>query len=637
MTGVLLQAFVFLLAAVVAVPLAKRLGLGSVLGYLLAGVVIGPLLGLVGTEQSVTLQHYAEFGVVMMLFLVGLELEPAMLWRMRARLLGLGGLQVGLTTGAFTGIGMWLGLGWRTALAVGLLLSLSSTAIVLQTFHEKGLSRSEGARGAFSVLLFQDIAVIPMLALIPLLALPELQAETSAAYGEAEHAGLSLVEGLGGWAYALVVVTAIAVVVVAGHFLSRPLFHFIAASGLREAFTAAALMLVIGIAVLMSVVGLSPALGTFLAGVVLAQSEFRHELEATIEPFKGLLLGLFFITVGAAVQFPVLLENAPLVLALTGTVIAVKVLLLFALAFLFRLRRAEGWLFALSLAQAGEFGFVLISYASQNSVLPPQMTSVLSLVVALSMFFTPLLFIAFERLVLPRYADNDSQRESDSIDERGKALIAGSGRFGQVVNRLLRANGVPTVVLDRAPQQIENMREVDIKSYYGDATRPELLEAAGIEEAVLFVLAIDDREQAVALTRHLKQAHPHLKVLARAFDRGHEYMLREAGADRVIVETYYSALETGKQALRALGMHPFRSEQLARTFDRADREGRDALYEAWLEKDEGERYGRSFRRLFIELEESLRVSMQESKDSGARGDRAWKAPPPGYTDDLEEH
>jgi CPA2 family monovalent cation:H+ antiporter-2/glutathione-regulated potassium-efflux system ancillary protein KefC len=247
-----------------------------------------------------------------------------------------------------------------------------------------------------------------------------------------------------------------------------------------------------------------------------------------------------------------------------------------------------------------------------------------------------LLFIAFERLVLPRYADNDSQRESDSIDERGKVLIAGSGRFGQVVNRLLRANGVPTVVLDRAPQQIENMREVDIKSYYGDATRPELLEAAGIDEAVLFVLAIDDREQAVALTRHLKHAHPHLQVLARAFDRGHEYMLREAGADRVIVETYYSALETGKQALRALGVHPFRSEQLARTFDRADRAGRDALYEAWLEKDEGERYGRSFRRLFIELEESLRASMQESKESPGRGERAWKAPPPGYTDDLEE-
>ena len=426
--------------------------------------------------------------------------------------------------------------------------------------------------------------------------------------------------------YALVVVAAISAVIVAGHFLSRPLFHFIAATGLREAFTAAALMLVIGIAVLMSLVGLSPALGTFLAGVVLANSEFRHELESTIEPFKGLLLGLFFITVGAGVQFSILADSPALVLALTAAVIGVKAALLFPLAFAFRLRGAEGWLFTLSLAQAGEFGFVLISYAAQNSVLAPALLPVLSLVVALSMFLTPLLFIAFDRIVLPRYAANATQRDSDRIEEPCKVLIAGSGRFGQIVNRLLRASGIATVVLDRSPQQIANMREVGIKSFFGDATQPELLEAAGIADARLCVVAIDDRDQALALTRHLKHKHPAVRVLARGYDRGHEYLLREAGADWVVGETYCSALETGRQALYALDLPRERADRLTAAFADLEREGRDALYAAWLEKGEGERYGRGFTSLFIELEESLRASLQ----AGLEGDAAaaQSGPPP---------
>lgn len=614
MTEILLQAFIFLLAAVIAVPVAKRLGLGSVLGYLLAGVVIGPLLGVVGTQESVTLQHYAEFGVVMMLFLVGLELEPALLWRMRMRLLGLGGLQVALTAAAFTFIAMQFGLVLRNAIAVGLLLSLSSTAIVLQTFQEKGLTRTDGGRGAFSVLLFQDIAVIPMLALIPLLALPELVSEAAGAHANDGHHGLSLVEGLSGWSYALVVIGAIATVIIAGHYLSRPLFRFIADANLREAFTAAALMLVIGIAVLMSLVGLSPALGTFLAGVVLANSEFRHQLEATIEPFKGLLLGLFFITVGASVRFPVLVDNAALVMALTATVIVVKLLILFLLALVFRLRRADGWLFTLSLAQAGEFGFVLISYATQNSVLPGEQVPILSLVVALSMFLTPLLFIAFDRFVLPRYADNDSQRDADTIEEQGVAIIAGTGRFGQIVNRLLRANGFSTVVLDRTPAQVENMRQINVKAYYGDATSPELLHAAGVDEAALFVVAIDDPEQSLQLVHHLKHDHPRLKILARAYDRGHLYALREAGVDLAISETYHSALQLGKAALSALGCDPQESDKRAAAFDRAEDRGREALYEKWLQKSDGERFGRDFRSLFIELEEALHELMQGDGD-----------------------
>jgi Kef-type K+ transport system membrane component KefB/NAD(P)H-dependent FMN reductase len=615
-------------------PWPSALGLGSVLGYLVAGVVIGPVLGLVGSEESVTIQHYAEFGVVMMLFLVGLELEPAMLWRMRSRLLGLGGCRWASPPGCSPhrlagGAGLAHGAGG------GLLLSLSSTAIVLQTFQEKGLSKAEGGRSAFSVLLFQDIAVIPMLALIP--SWPCRNCGPGAAMGDDGHHELSLVAGLSGWLYALVVLA----LSLHGD-CRRPLpiaaaFSGIANTGLREAFTASALMLVIGIALLMSLVGLSPALGTFLAGVVLANSEFRHELETDIEPFKGLLLGLFFITVGAGVQFSVLADNLGLVLSLTLGVIAAKAFILFVLALLFRIRRADGWLFTLSLAQAGEFGFVLISYASQNSVLPPALVPVLSLVVALSMFLTPLLFIAFEQLVLPRYAANETARESDAIDDAGTVIIAGIGRFGQIVNRMLRANDIPTVVLDRTPQQIDNMREVKIKSYYGDATRPDLLHAAGIEDAALFVVAIDDQEQAIALTRYLKHAHPNLKVLARAYDRGHLYALREAGADWVVSETYHSALQLGKHALRALQYHPFRAEKLTAAFDRAEDEGRDALYAQWLKKDDGERFGRGFRSLYIELEEALAGLMVHDRDDAhERGERGWMPPPRGYTREIGE-
>ncbi|MGF1806016.1 monovalent cation:proton antiporter-2 (CPA2) family protein, partial [Aliivibrio sifiae] len=332
MTGYFLQAFIYLFAAVIAVPIAKRLGLGSVLGYLIAGVVIGPIIGLVG-EETTTIQHFAEFGVVMMLFLVGLELEPKMLWGMRHRLMGLGGLQVGGTTAAVMGIALFFGQPWTIALTIGLIFALSSTAIVLQTFNEKGLARTEGGQNAFSVLLFQDIAVIPMLAFIPLLALPELieKAQLAAASAAEHHDEISLVVGLPGWAYGMVILASIAIVVVGGHYLSRPLFRFVASSGLREIFTATALMLVIGIAALMSLVGLSPALGTFLAGVVLANSEFRHELESNIDPFKGLLLGLFFITVGAGIDFGILFDDFFTIIALTIGVMALKAAILYLL------------------------------------------------------------------------------------------------------------------------------------------------------------------------------------------------------------------------------------------------------------------------------------------------------------------
>lgn len=607
MTLYFVQAFIYLLAAVIAVPLAKRFGLGSVLGYLVAGVAIGPMLGLVGQETT-TIQHFAEFGVVMMLFLVGIELDPRALWAMRVRLVGLGGLQVVLTVAAGMGLALWLGLPWQTALAVGLIFALSSTAIVLQTLNEKGLTKTEGGRSAFAVLLFQDIAVIPMLALIPLLALSGF----TDAGGANQGSSLSLVDDLSGWSYTLAVVAAIAMVIVGGYYLSRPLFRYVVRSGMREIFTATALMLVIGIAALMSLVNLSPALGAFLAGVVLANSEFRHELEATIEPFKGLLLGLFFITVGAGINFEVLAAEWSTVLGLGLAVIAVKGLILLGLALLFRIRGSNGWLFTLGLAQAGEFGFVLLTYSAQNQVIASDTFQILSLVVAFSMFLTPALFIFYDRVVLPRYRNaRNTEREADTIDEQAPVIVAGVGRFGQIVCRLLRANNIPIVVLDLEIEQIENVRRINIKSYFGDASRPDLLETAGIEDARLLVVAIDDQERALRMVRHVKHYHPGVWVLARAFDRGHAYQLREAGADDVVSETYHSALELGGHALTALGVHPLRAKQMTWAFVESEAAHEAELYEAWKEIEGGINFSPRYSELFMKLEESLSTAMNQ--------------------------
>ncbi|PHX04388.1 monovalent cation:proton antiporter-2 (CPA2) family protein [Vibrio splendidus] len=638
MTGYFLQAFIYLLAAVIAVPIAKRLGLGSVLGYLIAGVVIGPIIGLVG-EETTTIQHFAEFGVVMMLFLVGLELEPKMLWAMRNRLMGLGGLQVGGTTAIVMGIALFFGQPWTIALTIGLIFALSSTAIVLQTFNEKGLSKTEGGKNAFSVLLFQDIAVIPMLAFIPLLALPELieAAQSAVASASDHHEELSLVAGLPGWAYGLVITASIAIVVVGGHFLSRPLFRFVASSGLREIFTATALMLVIGIAALMSLVGLSPALGTFLAGVVLANSEFRHELESNIDPFKGLLLGLFFITVGAGINFDVLFNDFGLIIGLTLGVMLLKALVLFTLALIFKIKNSDRWLFTLSLAQAGEFGFVLLSFSAQNHVLPAGIVQTLSLVVALSMFLTPGLFILFDKVILPRYEQKSNDREEDTIEEKGTVIIAGIGRFGQIVNRLLVSNDVNTVVLDHQANQVDLLRSINIKSYFGDATRHDLLHTAGIEEATMLVVAIDNQDSSVELVKYVKHTYPKVKILARAFDRGHSYRLREAGADFVESETYHSALEMGAQALRSLGHHPFFVEQQKSTYQRVESRKSEKLYQAWSEAEENPRYDNNYRQIFIHLEDAMKEDMKKDRsDKHSRSERGWTPPPKGYADGFEE-
>ncbi|ATQ68079.1 MULTISPECIES: cation:proton antiporter domain-containing protein [Methylosinus] len=618
MDGLFFQSFVYLCAGVTAVPLAKRFGLGSVLGYLVAGVVIGPLIGIVGAETQ-KLQEFAEFGVVMMLFLVGLELEPRQLWAMRDRLLGLGGLQFVATALAVCGLAFAAGTGAPAALAIGLMAAGSCTAIVLQTLSEKGLLESDGGKASFAVLLLQDIAVIPTLALLPLLAGPGAHA----ASGETAEHVTSLVHGLPGWAAGAVTLAAIALVVIGGHFLTRPLFRFIASAQLREMFTATALLLVIGIALLMTLVGLSPALGAFLAGVVLADSEYRHELESDIEPFKSLLLGLFFITVGAGIDFSLLIEHAPLVLGLTAALIFVKAAVLYSIGGAFRLRGADRWLFTLGLAQASEFAFVLLAFAAQNAILPDAVAKLLLLVAALSMLATPLLFILFDRVILPR-TTKEQARAADAIDARGVAIIAGIGRFGQIVNRMLRSNGYETVALDLGAATVDAAARFGVKAFFGDAARPDLLEAAGLMEARLLVVAIDDRERALTIVRYAKRVRPDIHIVARAYDRLHVYDLYSAGCDDIIRETFDGAVRAGRSALEALGVHPYEAEKIVKTFVKGDRRSLRKLAEAHdpnLAPQENAAYIALAKQAREEEEEMMSVSRQPGK--GAT-DRAWR-------------
>jgi CPA2 family monovalent cation:H+ antiporter-2/glutathione-regulated potassium-efflux system protein KefB len=523
------------------------------------------VLGLVG-EEGQDVMHFAEFGVVIMLFVVGLELEPALLWRLRAPILGLGGLQVVVTTAAVSGLGLAVGLAWQPALAIGMTLALSSTAIVLQSLNEKGLLKTAGGQSSFAVLLFQDIAVIPMLALFPLLATGH-----GLAHGDGAHTATTFVSGLPPWAQTMAVLGAVAAIVVAGRYLLRPIFRAIAATRLREIFTAASLLLVIGIALLMTEVGLSPALGTFLAGVVLANSEYRHELESDIDPFKGLLLGLFFIAVGASIDFALILRQPLAIVSLVVGIMVVKFAILFALARLFRLSLDQSLLFAFALPQVGEFAFVLFSFANQEGVLAPSLTSPLVAAVALSMALTPLLLIVNERLIQPHFGTKQSEeRPADAIDEQTPVIIAGFGDFGATVGRLLRANGVPTTVLEIDSDRVDLLRRLGLKVYYGDATRHDLLEIAGAGQAKLLVLALDNPDTTLGLVHTVRKHFPHLTILARAFEWEDAHNLLEQGVIHVYREALDTSLRMGEDALHLLGFRAYQAHRAAQKFRRHD-------------------------------------------------------------------
>lgn len=592
--GFLAQAFVYLGAAVVSVPVAKRLGLGSVLGYLLAGVIIGPFaLGLVG-EEGEDVMHFAEFGVVMMLFLIGLELRPAVLWKMRMPILGMGGGQVLATGSLFTGIGILAGLEWQVALAVGFILALSSTAIALQTLNERSMLNTEAGQSGFAVLLFQDIAVIPMLALLPLLA------QDSGGGFEMDLSQTALVIGV------------IAAIILGGRFLLRPVFRFIARTNLREIFTAAALLLVIGVALAMQAIGLSAALGTFLAGVVLAESEYRHELESDIEPFKGLLLGVFFIAVGASIDFGLLTEETITVLAITAGLVLLKLALLLPLARIFRLRPCSGYTFAFLLAQGGEFAFVLLAYATEQNVVDDELASLLILAVTLSMLLTPVLLLIDTWLIQPRFRKQGHEREADTIDDgETPVIVAGYGRFGQVVSRLLHANGFATTLLDHDDSQIELVRQFGYKVYYGDATRMDLLDAAGAAEARLLVIAIDNPEQVVSMVDQVKKHFPHLRILARARNRSHAYQLLNRDVDVVQRETFEAAIAMGESALRLLGFRNFRAHRSALLFRHHDVETLHEMRAMW-DEDQG-RYIDEAPHKAAERREQLQALIQQDQ------------------------
>ncbi|HEX6766636.1 MAG TPA: glutathione-regulated potassium-efflux system protein KefC [Polyangiaceae bacterium] len=558
---------VYLAAAVVCVPIASRFRLGSVLGYLAAGCLIGPFgLGLV--EDPHATMRLAEIGVVLMLFVIGLELDPAHLWKMRRAVFGGGALQL-VASALPLGIGAFaLGLSWQGALVAGLALGLSSTAVSMQTMGERNLLTTPTGRTAFAILLFQDIAAIPLLAVVPLLA-----ARPSA---DAEPGGF----------LALKAFVAITAVVVIGRFLTRPVLRALARTGLREVFSAFTLLLVLGIAALMEGAGISMALGAFLAGVLLAGSEYRHALETDIQPFRGLLMGLFFIAVGMSIDFGLLVRKPLFVALLVLGFQALKVLALRVVANPLEVTPRQRWLFAALLAQGGEFAFVVFGVAHTASLLPGDWDALLTLAVALSMALTPVLLILHDR-VFARVA-RSPEREDDVIEDvHARVIIAGFGRFGQIVGRLLFASGIKATVLDHDPDQIELLKRFDFRIYYGDATRLDLLHAAGADQAKLLVCAIDDEEASLRLVDAVLEHFPHLAIVARARNIAHWQKLRSRGIRVVERETFESAIVVGRRALELLGVRPYEARERADTFRRHNLRTLEEILPVW--GDEAER------------------------------------------------
>jgi monovalent cation:proton antiporter-2 (CPA2) family protein len=606
----LAQAFVYLLASVVSVPMAKRLGLGSVLGYLLAGAVIGPwVLGFVGSEGG-DVMHFAEFGVVMMMFVIGLELKPSLLWRLRGPIIGMGGAQVAATAALVTVASLALRFPWQQSLAMGLILAMSSTAIVLQSLAERGQLKSEAGKSAFAVLLFQDIAVIPILATLPLLAMQgaAMPLEHGAVHRE-------------GWQQALLTLGAVAVIIAGGRYLVKPLFRYIAGTKLREIFTVTALMLVVGIALLMQSVGLSPALGTFLAGVVLADSEYRHELESDIEPFKGLLLGIFFIAVGAGLDFGLVFAEPAMIFAGVAGLFALKMLVLFVLARVAKLPAQDTSLFTLALSQGGEFCFVLLSFALNGNVLPMTITKPLTAIVALSMSATPLLLLLHEKVLLPRLVKKTAPREMDEIpDEETPVIIAGFGRFGIMIGRMMRSAGIKATVLDLDSDQVDFLRRIGINLFYGDASRLDLLQAAGASRARLLVLAIDDKEKALEIIDTVQKHFPKLTILARANDRIHAYEMLERGVQHIYRETLGASLDMATQVLRLLGYPAHEAQRATRTLRDLDEASVRHMAEVWKEHRDGQGYIKAARE---QIEEMDRLFRADASGGFQYDDLAW--------------
>lgn len=583
---------VFLVAAVVAVPLARRFGLGAVLGYLLAGAAIGPWALRVVTDVE-SILSFSEFGVVLMLFVIGLELAPSKLWALRQTIFGYGAAQMAGCALLIGALAAAFGASWQVALVAGLGLALSSTAIALATLGERNLFGTPAGKASFGILLFQDIAAIPMIALLPMLTLDGPQP----ADGQA-------------WIGAVKAVAVIAAVVVGGRYLVRPALRFIARTGMREMFTAFALLLVVGIAAMMEAVGMSMALGTFLAGVLLADSEYRHALEADIEPFKGLLLGLFFMAVGMSIDFGVMAQQPWQVLGMVAAVVGAKVLVLRLMAPRFEIARGQRLLFALLISQAGEFAFVVFGVARSAGLLPEDIAALLVLVVALSMVTTPLLLLAYDQIVAPR-AGKLRQRPDDTIEPQDNpVLIAGFGRFGQIIGRLLYAQGIGVTVLDHDPDQIDFLRQYGFKIFYGDATRMDLLEAAGAQKAKILVVAVDGMDESLELIDRVRQRFPHLRIYARARHVSHIYLLKDRGVELFEREMFEGSLRLGRSVLEGLGLDPAEARAAAMKFRRHNIAAIDRFYPHYTDQKAMVSLARQAR---DELEEMFRQDREQRR------------------------
>ncbi|WP_435314587.1 monovalent cation:proton antiporter-2 (CPA2) family protein [Cellulophaga fucicola] len=566
MTGsILFEAIVFLLGAIICVSIAKRLGLSSVLGYLLAGVLIGPyVFGFIGKEGEDIL-HFAEFGVVMMLFLIGLEIEPKNFWKMRKTIVGMGGLQVAGTMLLSYFLFMLFGFDWKVSLTLAMAVALSSTAIALQTIKEKGLLNTTFGQSSFSILLFQDIIVIFMLGALPLLA------NTSSSPVENNEGHSSLLQNLPLGLQTLSILVSVVAIIVAGKYLIVPMLRKVAKTGVRELLIAAALLIVFGISFLMELVGLSPALGAFLGGVVLSNSEFKHELESTLEPFKNLLLGLFFMAVGASINFIVIAKSPLTVGGILVAVIVLKALILFITGSVFKLKLNQKLLLTFSLAQVGEFAFVLLSFAFSLNILEQSQMDIMLVVTALTMTVTPIIGMINERVLLPRLGTKESiKRPMDHIAKSQKVILVGFGHFGSTIGRFLRTHGVEATILDHDSNRVDFLRKMGFDVYYGDATRADLLESAGIADANILICAMDNPDVIKQLAKMVKSKYPKVKLMVRAKNRYAAYEFLNMEIDHIYRESLETSLKLASEVLSQMGFRKYTLQRQIQNFIKYD-------------------------------------------------------------------
>ncbi|MEQ3498319.1 monovalent cation:proton antiporter-2 (CPA2) family protein [Tenacibaculum sp. SSH1-16] len=564
--NLLFEAIVFLAGAIICVSIAKRLGLSSVIGYLLAGVLIGPyVLGFIG-EEGEDILHFAEFGVVVMLFLIGLEIEPKNFWNMRKTILGMGGIQVALTIGLTYILFTFIGYEWQVALAISMAVALSSTAIALQTIKEKGLMNTTFGSSSFSILLFQDIIVIFMIGALPLLS--NSSEHTS---NEASHSASTLIQSLPIGLQTLAIILSVVIIILAGRFIVVPMLRKVTKTGVRELLIASAFLIVFGISYLMEFVGLSPALGAFLGGVVLSTSEFKHELESTLEPFKNLLLGLFFMAVGASINF-VVIANSPLTISgILLVIIIIKALVLFITGRIFNLKIDQNILLTFSLAQVGEFAFVLLSFAFQLNILEQEQMDIMLVVTAVSMSLTPILTVVNERLILPRIGTKEFiKRPMDHIAKSQKVILVGFGQFGSTVGRFLRSHGVETTILDFDSNRVDFLRKMGFEVYYGDATREDLLESAGIAEAKILICATNEVSVSKAISKIVKRKYPHIELMVRTKSRFDAYELLNLNVNNIYRESLDTSLALASDALNKLGFRKYTLNRQVQNFIKYD-------------------------------------------------------------------